>query len=367
MRSLLSSISVQFGAVVTLMAAMTAAALFTGHSILGDIAEELDVLASQRAVEARAGAELILATEGVRTGLTTLIEANDAAGAATGVAMVKDGLAEIDALAQGIPAAAAEAVMARREAVLHDLGELEAAHLENLSARAEIVDEVAALNSLIEVFSANIREVLTLASTEAGEAGQKTVADVETALNALIEKEIEGMRAVLTARAEMNLATGAVIALSQRPDPALRSILVDVATASLDNVAEPVATLRAQPEMADYGEGVAGAVEAFSAMLANGVFRQTEALALRRDMDVLLASAVDDILFSLAIAVSDTVDSSRTAVSELIESQQQRMRDLAGLEAASLRLMTAALRFQVIRPPARQGRDPRAAVRHRVP
>lgn len=342
-KALASSISFKFGVIVSFMAAMTTAALFIGYSILTEISAELDTLSGKRAPEARAGTELILASDGVRTSLMELMKTGTESEAKTAAGEVAVHLAAIDDFVKDVPKEIAEDIVLRRNAASQQLKALLDTHTELLATRAEIADQVASLNELSEAIRIQMSETSAWASEESRKAGVGALETIESTMDSLVERDAAALRAALTVRGDLNLAAGGMVALSQGPSPALRSILLDIIERSLGAAEASAEVLSGMEGLGAYGEEIIGVVAELRQMIATGRFDERAALAVRGEADRLLSAAVDDIEFAFAIAASDAVDNSRSSISDMVDDKQMRMRELAALETSINKLVMAAL------------------------
>lgn len=346
-KALISSISFKFGVVVSFMAAMTAAALFIGYSILSEISAELALLSERRAPEARAGTELILASDGVRSSLMELLNTQTHAEAKAQAEKVADYLASMDDYVANVPEESAQDIILRRNAVSQQLNVLLDTHVELLATSAEIADQVASLNELSGMIRARMSEVSATAGEESRKAGVGAVETIESAMSSLVERDAAALRAALTARGDLNLAAGGIVAMSQKPDPALKSILLEIIVSSLDGAEAAAAALAGLEGLGAHSAGINGLVAELRQMLATGRFDERAALAVRGEADRLLSAAVDDIEFAFAIAAADAVDSSRASISDMVDDKQRRMRELAALETSVNQLVIAELEAAV--------------------
>ncbi|WP_299921065.1 methyl-accepting chemotaxis protein [uncultured Pelagimonas sp.] len=177
--------------------------------------------------------------------------------------------------------------------------------------------------------STEIQKILTRmaaeASTNLKTGGDTTIAKIDSTLSNLVDNKFAAMQALLQARAEINLLSGTTFALSSKPDSGTKSILVDLVKASSERLNDVIATLEASEEITLDTNELREIAKVFSKIILQGQSRLSDnrqaVLSARRDADVLLSSAVDDMVFSLVFAAEEVSEENKATIQKLLDNE----------------------------------------------
>ncbi len=177
--------------------------------------------------------------------------------------------------------------------------------------------------------SVEMQKILTAMAVEASEnlkeGGIATISAIDATFADLVDNKFAALQSLLEARAEINLLSGTTFALSNTRDSGTRSILSDIAKASKERLSNTLEALTGNEEVDINLEELTANANIFSKALAQGQSRISEnrkaVLAARRDSDVLLSSAVDDMVFNLIIAAEEASLENHDAIQDLLSNE----------------------------------------------
>ncbi|MBF9034775.1 HAMP domain-containing protein [Rhodobacterales bacterium HKCCE2091] len=211
------------------------------------------------------------------------------------------------------------------------------------AARAAEVDGAQRIDAATEEFDAILSRITAIVTDLQDQAlfemtirGEETIGAVGQSLDTIVTGDVAQFGIALQARAAANSLVGTSLAIAGTRDPALRSILSDLASSADDTLdrlmpsisddgalaaaREPLHTLREVSARA----GGAGAARGFTA----------EILAAGSEVDRALATAADEIEFDLFLAASDTRDTNEATIRDLIDVHLARIQSAADLSTA---------------------------------
>ena len=347
LRQASGSIAFKQSLILLAMGGATAAAIAVALVVFTDLSRSIEALEAD--VLPEIGVSLAVANAASDTGdaldaiaSSADIEALEAAGPGYDAAL--------SGLVEGISRLPGDAAGPMREgtaALEGAVGDLDAARRAEFEARARMEGQIAALEAL----SRDAREALTSLQSSTffllKFSGDETVATVRDTLSGLTDREFAYLQSALGVRADLNLATGLSLAISESRDPAFAAILADVSAGAISRAVEGAAVLAANPSYAEaVGPLVAGTAR-LSEIADNG-FRggralRDELLSIRQDADVVLSNFVDDLSFSLVILAEETAEGNEAAIRDLLRGQVQKIIDAGRVDAAISQLLIAAL------------------------
>ncbi len=177
--------------------------------------------------------------------------------------------------------------------------------------------------------SVELQKILTEMAAEAAanlkKGGEATIASVDATYDDLVNNKFAALQSLLEARAEINLLSGTTFALTNTRDAATRSILSDIVKASNERLSEIIDILADNEEVDIDIESLNSVGTIFSNALAQGQQRIAEnrkaVLAARRESDVLLSTAIDDMIFNLIIAAEEASEANNTSIQNLLDNE----------------------------------------------
>ncbi len=352
-RTLFGSILARVVVILAALGTMTVAAVVIGWTVFQTIAGGLSEFTDQRIPQLQRSADINAAASDLRGRLADMIGAPTATELESVAARADATLVQASSLIDLLAPERAAALRPQLEAVEAALAELQAARSERFAAMDAIstaVEEAAALENEVSIALAN---AVDSAYFDTVLAGEDTMAEVDAGLTELLDSDVALLTATLQARAEMNLLSGLALSAVQSRDPALTSILTDVARAAEATLAGLQEVLSGSGRSGPAAEAIAAAWEELMRVFATprqaGRPDANRILDLRRDAEVALAAALDDITFDLVINGEDTRDANKEALRRLLEEQVVRIRDIGALESASKLFFAQALQVALAR------------------
>ncbi len=177
--------------------------------------------------------------------------------------------------------------------------------------------------------SLELQKILTAMAAEASEnlkkGGELTISSIDATFSDMVDNKFAALQALLEARAEINLLAGTTFALSSNQASGTQSILSDIAKASNERLSNILEILSENEEVTLDVSSLTTAAQTFSTALAQGESRlstnRKAVLAARRETDVLLSSAVDDMLFNLIIAAEEASMENHEVIQNLLTNE----------------------------------------------
>ncbi|WP_168797974.1 methyl-accepting chemotaxis protein [Pacificoceanicola onchidii] len=177
--------------------------------------------------------------------------------------------------------------------------------------------------------------------------GESTMAGVEETLSILVNEQFAGLEILLRARAEINLLSGMLYALQMTDDTATRTILSDVAKASEGRLLRVLEDLGENSITAEFKSTVQTAANFYSALAGlenkSGATAQDQILLQRREMDIFLSNAIDDVMFFLTISADEASINNRDTIQSLLDTQVAQINTLFEISNWISRFQLAAL------------------------
>ena len=324
-----------------------------GIAAFASISAEVDTLRRERLSQVSRSNALMAASAGLTRGLDRLAAATGPDRLADAAATYETGLDSVaDAIAP-MPAA----IRARLGPALDEVRAAGTALTEARRAEIETIGRQRALLARLTELSVDAdRHIapmvddanfdLILGGDAVGEASAEIIAG-------LVERDFAGLETLLRLRSAANLLAGAAVAAAITRDPAVASILADLAASAEDRITAAVADETAKAaSLADAVDALIG--EARTALEGRAGTRSgtaddrvAELLAVRRDLERRLDAALDDRVFELTLRSEAAAADTAGRIEGLMTGQVARIRALLTLDATLGRLVTAIFRAAV--------------------
>ncbi|MEM9043357.1 MAG: HAMP domain-containing methyl-accepting chemotaxis protein [Pseudomonadota bacterium] len=262
---------------------------------------------------------------------------------------VEAGIAEIEGISTSLPGQTRQEVEAIIAQLRTDVLGVHRARTDQLRSTADIGKLIHGIvkletkaSSIVGPLVEEARAELTLGAKTA----QKAVSET---LENLVDGGFNDVQIVLNARAYLNMLSGVAIARSLTSDLSFRSILDDLGDAALSGM------VALRPEL-ERGLIEPEGIEKINRFLdlynveKISVFgfdqeERAKLLELRRDVDLVLADALDTQVFDLTISAQDSIDANDRALSTLMGNEVERLHDLLVLLASLERLVAISERI----------------------
>jgi methyl-accepting chemotaxis protein len=347
LRSSLGSIGFKISFILLAMGAATAAAIIVATVVFGSLAGSVDTLMKRELPAMKASVGVISATGSVRAALSRLSESGTQDVLSVQEELLIEEIANLRVAVDGLDTSSRNLIAPMLDDLVSATSSMAAAMDVRFAAARELRARIAELTALSEEAHGSLIETSDAAWFDLNIGGEETISSVGGTLSALTDSEFPTMQALLNTRAEINLLSGLALAILESRDPAVLSIMRDVARAGLDRLNRVVAELEQIPELSEALGPVLAARDDMAAFASNSFatrsMSQTTLLALRQQSDVALSAMIDDLSFRLAILAADTADQNEQSIRDLLEQDVGRIQSAAEIEAAMNSLFIAAL------------------------
>ncbi len=317
------SIAVKIGILLTAIGCAAGFSVIHGLALFGTFSSSMATLVEERIPTIENSVWMAEITSEVQSALTGVLLAKtqeDLSAAAERLSKAEKAL--VDAVDSN-PKMNGTAIAAR-------IPDLAAATRSMVDAKREYFDErkrqlrmIAYFSDLSEQSKAVLIERADAALFDLVLGGEETVTAITDAMRHIVDVEFDNLTRLMQIRADFNLLSGAAMVLTTTNDPALRSILRDLATSALGSLDTALDGLADRDSVSGYVDRI-DAVRAYFADLlesSSGAIRATGAdiLAQRREGDAVLSEALDEVSFTLAIMGEDAIDGNAAAVTTLLD------------------------------------------------
>lgn len=346
-RGFFGSIAFKISAILLAMGATTAAALAVAVLVFGSLAVSVDGLMQEQLPSMQASVAVIDTSGSVRSALAEVGNAGTARELVARSAGLDAAIDRLSRSVDGLAPASAERIGTMLEGLTAAAERMRTALTEQFAADARMADQIGEFTDLAEETRGRLEELSDSAHFDLTVGGEETVSTVRGTLSSLTEQEFPIMQAMLSARAEINLVTGMALAIAEMRDPAVASILRDVATAGIDRLDRVVADLEATRRFGDDLSPILSARDDLAGLFErdfggrSGI--QEDLLQLRQQSDAALSGLIDDLSFGLAIMSEDTSTANDEAIRNLLDRDVGRIREAAEVEDAVNTLFVATL------------------------
>ncbi|MEM9250055.1 MAG: methyl-accepting chemotaxis protein [Pseudomonadota bacterium] len=347
LRRVSGSIATKLSLILIAMAGTTGVAIAIGlvmfntlagsiHSLTGSVVPNIS--ASLGVIRSSAAAGDRLAEFGLAPDLETLTAHGEVLEAA---------ITTIEQDAQALDPEVSATLLEKLNALRGATSNMQAAMAESFQASATLAERVATLQTIEEDASGLLTERSDDALFELTIGGETTISGVRETLSTLTDTEFALVQNVLQLQSDINLATGAVLALMQTRDVALAAIIRDLATSGVDRVEQALASLSEEARLADDIDPIAALGTTLQDLRAQnfpvraGVAEQL--LSARQGANAAVSGLLDDLSFTLAILAIETADENEAAIRSMLDTEVARLTSAFGVEAAVKSLFVEAL------------------------
>lgn len=351
LRNLLGSIATKFGVSLAGLAAMCAAAVLVASFAFHKIDTLFSSLVENELPGLRAQSALIAKSDQLKDALTDLLLARNRDEVDASATAAVDTIGEAEGIAASLDPDSSGQYAQALETVRIGIDNLSSARGTEFAIDAELRDMVESLNRA----SSQAGEFLDVLAGEAVrnlESGANDKVNIlDETLSDLVNKKFALIRDLLQIRAEINLATGTLIAGNETGDPALEAILTDLATAATSHLDEILPDIRTLGVSEETLAPIVEAKDFFQQVLGGRRFGmqpfRDKSLGHRQQVDIVLSGTIDDLLFELVIDAETASDGNREAIQGLLDDQLGRLRAVSALNDAVNAFALAAFQAAV--------------------
>ncbi|GAA6198022.1 hypothetical protein NBRC116598_34670 [Pseudophaeobacter arcticus] len=210
-----------------------------------------------------------------------------------------------------------------------------------------IETQTAELQGYSEALQSELLVVADAAYQNLMAGGNATITQVDGVLSDLVEKQFGGLQTLLEARGDINLLSGAALALGHVRDVKTRKTLEAMATEALTHL-EPVLDRLEEIGLDAFGaKRVREGVEVFRTTLNASRKEQKESrkivMKARQSSSAPLSRALDKMVFTLSIAATQASDNNKQAIQDLLDNQVGVLQELLRVTGAISSFQLAAL------------------------
>ena len=343
----LQSIRARLAAVIIVMAAFTLGAISLSLVVFGGIGDMFDTLREDRMPEVASTSVLINASGGLAAEIARMERAQNPETLAEAFAALDAHDARARSVLGSLEPDAQQTFAEAIDGVLASARKLNATHNTKMEAERLLEVDLHALFKLAADASAALEQMENTAVAALDVGGEAANAAVTGALDRLITEDAAYAQLLLETRAEVNLLSGLGVARSLTVDSGFRAILDDLSIASRARLQD------LEPQIPDFllsRENRAALAEFLSieapdsAAVAQGQRFREQFLRARQQIDAVLSTTLDDVLFNLEIGAADTAEANTDALQGLLKGEVTKLRRVLTLKSDIGTFVTAALR-----------------------
>lgn len=343
LRSVFGSVAAKIFMIVFALAGTTAAAILVSNSLINTMTDEVDSMVEEALPPLRSNADVSNAVARLKDTVASLLMVGDLELLAQRESAVTNALAKLKEEAKGLDQSKEVMLFMTLDALDTHISELLAARQEELKAEVENTAALQAMNDQAKALTSAFEGAVTTASFQLVLAGQDAASETREELETLMAHEVEAMRLVLSANAELNLLLGYTMALLAATDPALKSYLKeqlgegyirveDILFAMEDNKITRRRVLEIEEAFLDLS-----GYSALSQSLLS--IRAQNLLTLSDDLDAMMTQVVTDIYNGAQKKGQNAVLKNGEVIDSLLGEDVQSILQLAKTDSAAKLLM----------------------------
>ncbi|MGY9046948.1 MAG: HAMP domain-containing protein, partial [Rhodobacterales bacterium] len=338
MKSIIGSIAFKITLVLVAMGAMVGVSILVSNSVFRQTVTSLDTLANQRLEELTTISELVTNADQLKSELVDVLLASDQAALAEATGTVAKHMAEMTELSASFPPELGDILNTQIGAALRDFKELDQMRAANFSNLDDLRDRITALRAAAAETNRHLKSVSTTAYFDLVVGGDDTVSALDDRLTHLVDGVVAALQNRYRINADVNLLTGVALALTQTADDSLISILKDLSKSALGDLRLAVDEANANTSLSFDTTPIEDSYALFEKVLSSSTFvikgQKDNIVAAQRDLGLLVASQVDDLIFSLAIESETASENTSTTIQNLLDGPVARIKMLASVDVA---------------------------------
>jgi methyl-accepting chemotaxis protein len=336
--NIMRGVTGKFSLVLLAMASMTGAAVFVGYTVFTSIAAEMKPLSQVELPSLQRSAKIIALTGDIREQLAELLIVTNASELASVenellviVANTRESLAEL-------PPEERDSMTAELDATEAALAQLSGARKSEFRARALIDWAMITIKKQGTNAATQLKRNISTAAIELNTGADDTIAQVDEALESLIEKDFKALQLALTVRAEVNYLSGTALALAETKDKDIAKELKNASRKSTSRLIELLPVMAQFPGLEEAQPAVNEAVAVYKRAFFNAFVKPAslrgKIAASRASANAALETAIDETIVNLTLRAQVVSVGNATAIYSLIENQVDSMLNLARLDSA---------------------------------
>lgn len=315
--------------------------------VFGDVGGQMKVLSEEKLPQLEISNELGAAASQAKNAMTKVLLAATDADLAEAEQSIADAASELSRSIAELPQAEQASFTSEAGEAAATLKALVEARHSAFQNQAWIETQTADLQNLSASLQTKLVQIADEAYSNLMSGGGETIAQVDTVLSDLVEKQFGGLQTLLEARGDINLLSGAALALGHVRDVPTRKALREMATDAIARL-EPVLE-----QLEDIGLDAFGAkkvrqgIDVFKGTLTASRKEQKEnrkiVMKARQSSSAPLSRALDKMVFTLSIAATQASDNNETAIQGLLDNQVGVLNKLLQINGAISAFQLAAL------------------------
>ncbi len=332
------NISTKITLAIIVMGLLTATSIAIGLAIFKAVGGQIAAVQSERIPEIDASTRLIVATSELKDSLNRIMIARSSqeiAGPSRGVTGFGEDARSILGELDEETSRSLLPMVAEAETSLRALVKARITAFEN---RALILEKVQSMAANGEAVSKALEALVDDSYFELVVGGEDAISSVNGVLSNLVERDFLQLRIAQQIRAETNLLAGLLVSLRQTRDPAITSILRDLADAANKRLAISLEEITAFGPEPSTLETLTDAADFFDNEFSRPTTRAggnvSEVLSVRQSVDGVLSVLLDDLEFNLTIEAESASDTISSTIQGLLDEQVSQIQETTSLEIA---------------------------------
>jgi len=342
-----SSIGAKITLILLAMGAASAVGGILVSVVFSEVGSHMRVLATDKLPHLEMSQKLGEAASQSKNAMTRILLSKNEAELELAEETVAQAAEELSASIARLPGNEQEGFKVEAADAAETLKSLVAARRSAFRNQAWIETQTAELQNLSEALQGKLLVVADDAYTNLLSSGGETITQVDAVLSDLVEKQFGGLQTLLEARGDINLLSGAALALGHVRDVPTRKALREMATDAIARL-EPVLEQLEEIGLDAFGaKKVRQGIEVFKNTLTASRKEQKEnrkvVMKARESSSAPLSRALDKMVFTLSIAASQASNNNKDTIQGLLDNQVGVLHDLLRITGAISAFQLAAL------------------------
>lgn len=342
-----SSIGAKITLILLALGAATAWGGFLVTMVFGDVGSQMQQLSGEKLPHLDMSRKLGESASKSKNAMTRILLSTNEAELERAEETVEQAAADLSASIARLPGHEQEGFKVEAADAAETLKSLVAARRSAFRNQAWIEAQTAELQGHSEAIQGKLRVIADEAYSNLMNGGGETITQVDEVLTDLVEQQFGGLQTLLEARGDINLLSGAALALGHVRDVKTRKALEAMATEALAHL-DPILDRLEEIGLDAFGaKRVRAGVEVFRGTLNASRKEQKEnrqiVMKARQTSSAPLSRALDKMIFTLSIAASQASDNNKQAIQGLLDNQVGVLQELLLVTGAISSFQLAAL------------------------
>ncbi|MFW2543072.1 methyl-accepting chemotaxis protein [Primorskyibacter sp. 2E107] len=317
-----SSLSAKITLILLSLTGVSGLVGFVAYLVFSEVHDNMIELTESKLQTLEQSSALVQTADAAKNAMLNVLMAPDADALKTRTEDVNVASRALTAAVSELPENMAELVLDDAENATAMLSTLAEARRRQFLNEAGIAEQLAKLQVHGASLQTSMIELADEANFDLALGGEETVSYVGETLTNLVEHQFAALQGVMQARSEINLLSGVLFSMQVTNDASTRSILNDIATGSLERLNSTYESLKSNSYLADYIGVIETGLTQFTELGSQSATLRAETrqliLSTRRDLDVGLSGALDDLNFMLVLAADEAVTNSHDSIENLL-------------------------------------------------